>query len=300
MTERHSILSDLTKERVLVLDGSMGVMIQRLSLSEDDFRGSRFADHPQALRGNNDILCLSRPEAVADIHRQYLEAGADIIETNTFNSTTLSQREYGTESLVRELNLAGARIARTEADRYSTPSRPRFVAGSIGPTGFAASLPTDINDPAARAVSFADLSDAFEEQAGALIDGGVDILLIETVFDSLNAKAAIAGVRRALEQRNVDIPLIVSITISDVSGRLLSGHTPRLFCLPWPTPDLSPWASTARRGRPRSRHLSDAWLPYRLSPRYSIPMPACPTRSGNMLRLPKNSLPRYARSCATA
>lgn len=121
MTERHSILSDLTKERVLVLDGSMGVMIQRLSLSEDDFRGSRFADHPQALRGNNDILCLSRPEAVADIHRQYLEAGADIIETNTFNSTTLSQREYGTESLVRELNLAGARIARTEADRYSTP-----------------------------------------------------------------------------------------------------------------------------------------------------------------------------------
>lgn len=229
MTERHSILSDLTKERVLVLDGSMGVMIQRLSLSEDDFRGSRFADHPQALRGNNDILCLSRPEAVADIHRQYLEAGADIIETNTFNSTTLSQREYGTESLVRELNLAGARIARTEADRYSTPSRPRFVAGSIGPTGFAASLPTDINDPAARAVSFADLSDAFEEQAGALIDGGVDILLIETVFDSLNAKAAIAGVRRALEQRNVDIPLIVSITISDVSGRLLSGHTPEAF-----------------------------------------------------------------------
>lgn len=223
------LISDLLTRRVLILDGSMGVMIQRLGLSENDFRGSSLKNHPQPLKGNNDILCLTYPEAVANIHRQYLEAGADIIETNTFNSTVLSQREYGTEGLVREINLAGASIAREVADQFSTPDWPRFVAGSIGPTGFSASLSADVNDPAARTVSFSEMHEAFAAQAGALIDGGVDLLLIETVFDALNAKAAIAGVRSAMAVRGVDIPLILSITVSDTSGRLLSGHTPEAF-----------------------------------------------------------------------
>lgn len=219
----------MMNKRVLVLDGSMGVMIQRLSLSEDRFRGERFAAHPVPLKGNNDILCLTCPEAVRSIHRQYLESGADIIETNTFNATSLSQKEYGTAHLVREINLAGARLARAEADRFSTGSRPRFVAGSIGPTGFAASLSSDINDPSARSVSFNDMRDAFAEQAGALIDGGVDMLLIETVFDVLNAKAAVAGARHAMAQRGLEVPLVLSMTVSDSSGRLLSGHTPEAF-----------------------------------------------------------------------
>ncbi len=217
------------KERVLLLDGSMGVMIQRRQLAEERFRGLRFRSHKLPLKGNNDILCLSAPDVVSDIHRQYLEAGADIIETNTFNATSLSQREYGTEQLVKEINLAGARLARIEADRYSTPDRKRFVAGSIGPTGYSASLSPDVNDPAARNVDFDTLSDSFYEQAGALIDGGVDMLLIETTFDALNAKAAIDGARRAMDERNVDIPVIVSATVSDSSGRLLSGHTPDAF-----------------------------------------------------------------------
>lgn len=225
----QSFFKDLIRRKVLLLDGSMGVMIQRMKLTEEQFRGERFKNHPIALKGNNDILCLTAPEVISSIHRQYLEAGADIIETNTFNSTALSQHEYGTERLVRELNIAGARIARAEADRYSTDGHMRFVAGSIGPTGVAASMSADINDPASRSVSFDELSRAFEEQAGALIEGGVDILLAETIFDALNAKAAINGIRRAMTAYDVDLPLILSITVSDSSGRILSGHTPEAF-----------------------------------------------------------------------
>lgn len=222
-------LVDAVRNRVLVLDGSMGVMIQLLSLSESEFRGELLAEHPVALKGNNDILCLTAPEKVAAIHRRYLEAGADIIETNTFNATVLSQHEYGTEHLVENINRAGAQLARAEADRFSTPEHPRFVAGSMGPTGFAASLSSDINDQGARSVDFARMSDAFEQQAGALIDGGVDLLQIETIFDALNAKTAIAGARRAMAKRGVDVPIVLSITVSDTSGRILSGHTPEAF-----------------------------------------------------------------------
>lgn len=225
----YNSLADALKSRVLVLDGSMGVMIQHLSLSESDFRGVLLREHAVPLKGNNDILCLTAPEKVASIHRQYLEAGADIIETNTFNATVLSQGEYGTQHLVENINKAGAQLARAEADRYTTPERQRFVAGSMGPTGFAASLSSDINDQGARSVDFARMSDAFEQQAGALIDGGVDLLLIETIFDALNAKAAIAGARGAMSKRGVDVPIVLSITVSDTSGRILSGHTPEAF-----------------------------------------------------------------------
>ncbi len=217
--------------RVLILDGSMGVMIQRLELSESIFRGERFRNHPTDLSGNNDILVLTSPDTIRHIHRAYLESGADIIETNTFNATTLSQAAYGTESVVDEINLAGARLAREEADRImrEDPSRPRFVAGSIGPTGYSASFSPDVNDPAARSISFDDLSDVFMRQAASLIDGGVDMILIETIFDALNAKAAADGVRRAMSSRGVDLPVLLSMTVSDTSGRLLSGHTPEAF-----------------------------------------------------------------------
>ena len=222
---KHSI-QDLLKTRVLLLDGSMGVMIQNKNLDESQFRGTVFTNHPQPLKGNNDILCLTNPEVIASIHRDYLEAGANIIETNTFNGTVISQKEYCTEHLVEEINLAGARIAKAEVQRYSTAEHPRFVAGSMGPTGVAASMSADINDPASRSISFIEMSEAFYCQAKALINGGVDLLLIETIFDTLNAKAAIEGARRAMKELNVELPIILSITISDQSGRILSGHTP--------------------------------------------------------------------------
>lgn len=224
--ELQTILSD----RVMLLDGSMGVMIQRLDLAESTFRGSLFADHSLPLKGDNDVLCLTAPDAIADIHRRYLQAGADIIETNSFNANRLSQSEYGLSDRVRDINLAAARLARAEADRFArADGRPRFVAGSMGPTGLAASLPSDVNDPAARSVDFDELADAFREQAGALIDGGVDLLLIETVFDILNAKAAVAGARQSMAERGRELPLILSMTISDTSGRILSGQTPEAF-----------------------------------------------------------------------
>lgn len=212
-------------DRILVLDGSMGVMIQHLKLSEADFRGSLFLDHPYLLKGNNDILVLSRPDAIAAIHRDYLNAGADIIETNTFNANALSQREYGTAHLVRDINIAAARLARAEVDKFVAENgRPRFVAGSIGPTGVSASLSSDVNDPASRAVTFDQLKDAFVEQALALIDGGVDLLLFETIFDALNAKAAIVAADEAMSLSGKRVPVILSFTLSDASGRLLSGH----------------------------------------------------------------------------
>lgn len=222
-------ITELIKHRVLLLDGSMGVMIQTKNLDESQFRGSILKSHPKALKGNNDILCLTSPEIIKSIHRDYLEAGADIIETNTFNATIISQREYNTEHLVDEINISGAKIAKAIANEYSTAERPRFVAGSIGPTGVAASMSADINDPAARLVTFQEMSDAFYRQAKALILGGVDLLLIETIFDSLNAKAAINGAKKAFSETNTQIPIILSITISDQSGRILSGHTPEAF-----------------------------------------------------------------------
>lgn len=225
-TENKSNLQLVLNKSILVLDGSMGVMIQHLNLTESDFRGSRFANHPLPLKGNNDILVLSCPEAVARIHRSYLEAGADIIETNSFNSNALSQREYGTSHLVRELNIAAARLARSEVERIEAiDGKQRFVAGSVGPTGVSASLSSDVNDPSSRAVTFAELKDAFAEQAAALIEGGVDLLLFETIFDALNAKAAIAGAEAAMAEMQRRVPIILSFSLSDASGRLLSGQS---------------------------------------------------------------------------
>lgn len=216
----------MMNERVLVLDGSMGVQIQRLGLDEKRFRGLRFAaaEHPQ--KGNNDLLVLTCPENIAAIHRSYLEAGADIITTNTFNSNAISQKEYGTQALVHELNLSGARLARAEADRYMAahPERNVFVAGSMGPTSMSASLPCDVADASLRAIDFDTLRSAYHEQALALIEGGVDILLLETIFDLLNAKAAISGISQALDELHADTPLILSFTLSDNGRHILSGH----------------------------------------------------------------------------
>jgi len=212
--------------RVLTLDGSTGVMFQRMKLDEATVRGRRFLTHTRPLAANFDILCLSRPDLVAGVHRAYLEAGADIIETDTFNSNALSQREYATSHLVRDINRAGAAIARREAEAFSSPEKPRFVAGAMGPTALSASLPVDVDDPSARAVSFDTLADAYCEQALGLIEGGADLLLIETAFDLLNAKAAAMGARRAMAESHTDIPIVFSFTLSDASGRILSGHTP--------------------------------------------------------------------------
>ena len=215
------------QHRILVLDGAMGTMIQRLGLGEDDYRGTRFASWHTPLRGNNDLLSLTRPEAVAHIHRLYLEAGADIIETNTFNAQRISQADYGLEDLVEEMNLASARLARTLADEYTArdPRKPRFVAGSVGPTGKSASLSPSVDDPAARSVTFTELASAYRQQMTALIRGGVDALLMETVFDTLNLKAALFAAPLAMADAGRQVHLMVSATVADSSGRLLAGQT---------------------------------------------------------------------------
>ncbi|MBR5235089.1 MAG: methionine synthase [Bacteroidaceae bacterium] len=218
-------MHDIIKERILILDGAMGTMIQRLGLTEQDFRGERFADLPGLQKGNNDLLCLTKPEAIADIHRRYLSVGVDIIETCTFNAQRISMADYGCEHLCREINLAATAIARREADAMSTPDKPRFVAGSIGPTNKTCSLSPDVNDPAYRAIAYDELVEAYEEQIEALIEGGVDALLIETIFDTLNAKAAIYAAERTMERMGRRLPIMLSVTISDAAGRTLSGQT---------------------------------------------------------------------------
>lgn len=222
-------LSQISEEKILVLDGAMGTMIQRWKLGEEDFRNERLQDHPSPLMGNNDLLSITRPEIIADIHRQYLKAGADIIETNTFNANRISQADYGLEDLCHELNVASARLARQAADEIETDECPRFVAGSIGPTNKTASLSPDVNNPGYRAVSFDDLASVYAEQTEALIEGGVDILLVETVFDTLNAKAALFGIQEVFEKLGKEYPIMVSGTITDASGRTLSGQTARAF-----------------------------------------------------------------------
>ena len=222
-------LQRLLRERILVLDGAMGTMIQRHQLQEYDFRGERFKDHAVLVRGNNDLLCLTRPEIILGIHRAYLEAGADIIETNSFNSTRISQADYQMESLAYELNLAAARLARQAADEFSNSAKPRFVAGVVGPTGRTASLSPDVNRPGFRAVSFDELAEGYREAISGLLDGGADILLIETIFDTLNAKAAIFAATEILEQRGLRVPLMISGTVSDASGRMLAGQTAAAF-----------------------------------------------------------------------
>jgi 5-methyltetrahydrofolate--homocysteine methyltransferase len=227
--DKSSLLRDTLTKRILVMDGAMGTMIQDLKLTDADYHGERFADHGSTLGGNNEILVLTRPDAIADIHRHYLAAGSDIIETNTFTANRVSQADYATEHLVYEINREAARLARLAADEYEQPDKPRFVAGAIGPTTRAASLSPDVNDPGFRAVTFDDLVEDYDEGLRGLIDGGIDIILIETIFDVLNAKAAIYAALSILEQRGIDIPIMVSGTITDASGRLLSGQTTEAF-----------------------------------------------------------------------
>jgi 5-methyltetrahydrofolate--homocysteine methyltransferase len=224
-------IEGLARERILLLDGAMGTMIQRYRLSEADYRGDRFAGHPSDLKGNNDLLCLTRPEVIREIHAAYLAAGADILETNTFNATSVSQADYRLEPVVYELNVAGARLAREVADAATarTPDRPRFVAGVLGPTNRTASISPDVNNPGYRNITFDDLVSAYREATRGLLDGGADLLLIETVFDTLNAKAAVFAVADVLEDRGADVPLMISGTITDASGRTLSGQTVEAF-----------------------------------------------------------------------
>lgn len=232
MRSNNKLFSELTN-RILVLDGAMGTMLQRYNFSEEDYRGERFKDWPHALKGNNDLLSLTQPRAIEAVHRQYLEAGADIIETNTFSGTTIAMADYHMEHLVYELNYESARIARKVCDEFSqkTPSQPRFVAGSIGPTNKTASLSPDVDDPGFRAVTFDELRVAYKQQAEALLDGGADILLVETVFDTLNAKAALFAIAEIKEERGVEIPVMLSGTITDASGRTLSGQTAEAFLI---------------------------------------------------------------------
>lgn len=221
------------EERILILDGAMGTMIQKYSLTEEDYRGERFKDWKHPLKGNNDLLSITRPDIIQNIHREYLEAGADIVETNTFSGTTIAMADYAMENLVYELNYESAKIAREICDEFTTqnPDKPRFVAGSIGPTNRTASLSPDVNDPGYRAITFEDLRIAYKQQAEALLDGGADILLVETIFDTLNAKAALFAIDEIQEEREIEIPIMVSGTITDASGRTLSGQTAEAFLI---------------------------------------------------------------------
>ncbi len=230
MESKHDI-TELLKQRVLLLDGAMGTMIQRYKLSDEDYRGERFKSHPGEMKGNNDLLSLTRPDVIREIHEAYLEAGSDIIETNTFNATSISQADYQAESLVYEINFESARIAAEAAKKYSekTPSKPRYVAGSMGPTNKTTSLSPDVNDPGYRAVSFDEMKNSYKEQAKGLVEGGADLLLVETVFDTLNAKAALVGIEELLSDKGIRIPVMVSGTITDASGRTLSGQTLEAF-----------------------------------------------------------------------
>jgi 5-methyltetrahydrofolate--homocysteine methyltransferase len=225
------MIEALLKERILILDGAMGTMIQKESLEEADFRGKRFKDHPCSLKGNNDLLSLTRPDLIKNIHRAYLEAGADIIETNTFSSTRVGMSDYQMEYLAYELNHVSAQIAVEVAKEISlkTPNKPRFVAGSIGPTNKTASMSPDVNDPGYRAIHFDELVDQYTEQVDGLLEGGVDLLLVETIFDTLNAKAALFAIESVKEKRKCSIPVMVSGTITDASGRTLSGQTVEAF-----------------------------------------------------------------------
>lgn len=233
MRKNWYMIKDLLQTRILILDGAMGTMLQRYKFTEEDFRGERFKDWEHPLQGNNDLLSLTQPKAIADVHRKYFAAGADIVETNTFSGTTIAMADYHMEELVYELNYESARIAKEVADEFTAkePNKPRFVAGSIGPTNKTASMSPDVNDPGFRAVSFDELRIAYKQQVEGLLDGGSDILLVETIFDTLNAKAALFAIEEVKEERNIDVPIMVSGTITDASGRTLSGQTAEAFLI---------------------------------------------------------------------
>jgi 5-methyltetrahydrofolate--homocysteine methyltransferase len=226
---RAQALPALLKHRIAILDGAMGTMIQRFKLTEAQYRGERFRDFPKDVKGNNELLSLTRPDIIRDIHEAYLAAGADLVETNTFGATTIAQADYDMAHLAREMNLASALLAREACDKFSTPDRPRFVAGALGPTPKTASISPDVNDPAARNVTFEQLRAAYYEQVEALVEGGADVLLVETIFDTLNAKAALFAIDEYFEKCGERLPLIISGTVTDASGRILSGQTVTAF-----------------------------------------------------------------------
>ncbi len=226
-------IEEIIKDKILILDGAMGTMIQQYNFTEEDFRGERFKDFPASLKGNNDLLSITQPEAIKEIHKKYLEAGADIIETNTFSGTTIAMADYQMEDLVYELNFQSAKIAKEVADEFTKnePHKPRFVVGSMGPTNKTASMSPEVNDPGFRAITFEELKTAYKQQAEALIDGGADLLMVETVFDTLNAKAALFAIEEIKAERKINIPIMVSGTITDASGRTLSGQTAEAFLI---------------------------------------------------------------------
>ena len=226
-------IHEAIKKNILILDGAMGTMLQRYNFSEEDFRGERFKDFPHSLKGNNDLLSLTQPQAIKAVHAAYFEAGADIVETNTFSGTTIGMADYFLEEYVYELNYESAKLAREVANEWTAknPEKPRFVAGSIGPTNRTASMSPDVNDPGYRAVTFDDLRIAYKQQVEALIDGGSDLLLVETIFDTLNAKAALFAIEEVKSERNIKVPVMISGTITDASGRTLSGQTAEAFLI---------------------------------------------------------------------
>ena len=226
---RAAALPDILRQRLVILDGAMGTMIQRFKLTEEQYRGERFKDFPRDVKGNNELLSLTRPDVIRDIHERYLAAGADLIETNTFGATSIAQDDYAMGELAYEMNLESARLARAACDKYSTPDKPRYVAGALGPTPRTASISPDVNDPGARNVTFEQLRAAYLQQTLALIEGGADVLLVETIFDTLNAKAALFAIDEAFEQTGERLPLMISGTVTDASGRVLSGQTVTAF-----------------------------------------------------------------------
>ncbi len=231
MNNTKKILSDLLSERILVLDGAMGTMIQQYKLQEEDFRGEVFNNHSHPLKGNNDLLSITLPDVIKEIHTAYFAAGADFAETNTFSSTSIAQADYNLESAVYEINYQSAKIAKEVAEEFTQkePHKPRFVVGSLGPTNRTASISPDVNDPGYRAITFDQLVEAYTEQVRGLLDGGADLLMVETVFDTLNAKAALFAINTYLEENNLEVPIMVSGTITDASGRTLTGQTPEAF-----------------------------------------------------------------------
>ena len=226
---RAQALPEILKNRIAILDGAMGTMIQRFKLSEADYRGERFKDFPKDVKGNNELLSLTRPDVIRDIHEGYLAAGADLIETNTFGATTVAQADYDMQHLAREMNLQSAKLARAACDKFSTPDKPRFVVGALGPTPKTASISPDVNDAGARNVTFEELRAAYYEQVEALVEGGSDVLLVETIFDTLNAKAALFAIEEFFDASGERLPLIISGTVTDASGRILSGQTVTAF-----------------------------------------------------------------------
>ncbi|WP_019430943.1 homocysteine S-methyltransferase family protein [Limnohabitans sp. Rim47] len=226
---RAQALPEILKTRIAILDGAMGTMIQRFKLTEADYRGERFKDFPKDVKGNNELLSLTRPDVIRDIHEGYLAAGADLIETNTFGATTVAQADYDMQHLAREMNLQSAKLARAACDKFSTPDKPRYVVGALGPTPKTASISPDVNDAGARNVTFEELRAAYYEQVEALVEGGSDVLLVETIFDTLNAKAALFAIEEFFEASGQRLPLIISGTVTDASGRILSGQTVTAF-----------------------------------------------------------------------